>query len=184
MTRRLAWRVPKPVDPSGEITTDMVSDPSPWQRVRPGDRLWVRESAYYRPDATVYAADDRPGECMNGWGRKRPSIHMYRWASRLTLVVTAARIERLQEIGEADAKAEGARHFDDIKIVSHGPYGKPCRWSMENPPSTDHCLSTPRFAFANYWNKLHGLGSWAADPECVVLTFAVHNRNIDAMVTP
>ncbi len=94
----------------------------------PGDRLWVRETfalSVVDPDGpppeddhenydVIYRADpDQPG---GGWtdgdGKAipppwRPSIHMPRWASRLTLEVVSVRVERLNEISEADARAEG-----------------------------------------------------------------------------
>ena len=83
-------------------------------RYAPGDRLWVRErwavSTIYDGVAprdvaqcgVRYAAtDERLGI------KDRPSIFMPRWASRLTLTVTHVRVQRLQEISEADAKAEG-----------------------------------------------------------------------------
>lgn len=84
-------------------------------RVIPGDRFWVRET--WRPlgdgplsectgpkDITFLATDP---EALAAQVNYRPSIHMPRWASRLTLKVTARRIERLQAISDADAIAEG-----------------------------------------------------------------------------
>lgn len=101
----------------------------------PGDRLWVRET--WRAlecrsdgiDGMLYRADGRfvpiaSREAGDRWteaydngrhGTKwRPSIHMPRWASRLTLDITDVRVQRLQEISEEDAKAEGARVPDHI----------------------------------------------------------------------
>jgi len=83
---------------------------------RPGDRLWVRETwgidpndmAIDLPDRAnriVYRADDSEDRPYH-WGWHSP-IYMPRWASRLTLEVTAVRVEQVQEITEADAKAEG-----------------------------------------------------------------------------
>jgi hypothetical protein len=87
----------------------------------PGDRLWVRETWHVRgiywsmpikqsqgaaSDAFVYAATP-PDGWLGGW---RPSIHMPRWASRITLDVLNVRAERVEDISEADAKAEG---FED-----------------------------------------------------------------------
>ena len=73
----------------------------------PGDRLWVRETwdtdgktIAYRATTPETTTDPEPM-------RWRPSIHMPRWASRLTLAVTSVRVERVQEITEADARAEG-----------------------------------------------------------------------------
>lgn len=92
---------------------------------KPGDTLWVRETWYcddYRvqrgpykevdgaKEMTVYRADDpTPYEAEQPtW---RPSIHMPRWASRITLRVTDVRVERVQDISEEDAIAEGIQVF-------------------------------------------------------------------------
>jgi hypothetical protein len=106
---------------------------------------------------------------------------MPRWASRLTLIVPATKTERLQNISEDDAEAEGARHFPDIRNNSFTH--PPCRWSMEDPQSTDQCLLTARFAFANHWIKWHASDQdgWDANPEVVALTVAVHKHNIDRL---
>lgn len=102
---------------------------------QPGDRLWVRETwcyatdsfavtvgAGYKADGAVVLRGDLPlstipdgSQVFNGHAEKwptnvtrwRPSIHMPRWASRLTLELTGVRVERLQDITEADAIAEG-----------------------------------------------------------------------------
>lgn len=98
---------------------------APWQ---PGDLLWVRETIQClghdgKYENIYYTADDLiPGDAWsklrkilkNEWTMYRgvhnariPSIHMPRWASRITLLVKAVRVERLQSISEADARAEG-----------------------------------------------------------------------------
>lgn len=101
-----------------------------------GDRLWVRESIYVdlidfdykRPpkdrDMLYYRAD---GECCQqipecscaevGKPKWRPSIHMPRWASRLTLEVTDVRVQRVQEIGHQDAMAEGCAGCADTSLL-------------------------------------------------------------------
>lgn len=91
-----------------------------------GDRLWVRESMHMDKDGVwLYSADDDSVGCdradesaMISWAHHKesehcPSIHMPRWASRITLEITGVRVERLQDIGEADAKAEGVAAWHD-----------------------------------------------------------------------
>lgn len=80
----------------------------------PGDRLWVRESFMLTtPETPLYKASYGPGKHVSPWA---PSIHMPRWASRITLEITRVRVERVQQISEADALAEGVspsrRDFD------------------------------------------------------------------------
>jgi hypothetical protein len=136
---------------------------------RPGDTLWVRErwclmdpeswgTEGSRPrgprgEAAYYAATDGYVEGDDGRSPWRPSIHMPRWASRLTLEVADVRMQRLQDISEADACAEGAKYWPGIPDTH--PYGLGARWSMEIPDSTGSCLGSARKAFANAWNKLH-----------------------------
>lgn len=144
-----------------------------------GDHLWLRETWLegacwydparcgplnpYDPDFAVYYRSD--GElawakyvgCTRHSGGWRPSIHMPRWASRITLEITGVRVEKLAAITDADAIAEGARRFDDIPLDPwhRDPRTAP-RWSMGDPATTGHCMETPRLAFGNYWNKLAG----------------------------
>ncbi len=102
MTRRIAWKPLRLIGEGGFGRVGLLQDPSPWQRVQPGDRLWVRENWQSdvrnvgRPPRDVprtepvwFAAGgdpiNSPGAFAiqaTGW---RPSIHMPRWASRLTL---------------------------------------------------------------------------------------------------
>lgn len=78
-----------------------------------GDRLWVRESGWQSPDDGTdfdweYDANKPDVDSLKaaGWIR-RPSIHMPRTASRITLEVTGVRVERINDISESDAFAEG-----------------------------------------------------------------------------
>jgi hypothetical protein len=128
---------------------------------QPGDRLWVRETFCLDDNGhdewPIFHADEaalptRPATRKPA--RWTPSIHMPRWASRIQLEVVSVRVQRLQDISEADAQAEGARRFPDIPMGM--PSSNPCRWSMESPTSTDQCLSTARWAFANYFCKVNG----------------------------
>lgn len=146
----------------------------------PGDRLWVRET--WRPAvsaadpwhvAVAYAADGRVKHWdwasdadFGDWRLPKrakhgdvPSIHMPRWASRLTLIVEDVRVQRLQEITLGDICAEGlARSIYDFRPVQRG-----------------------FDAFADLWNSLHGPEAWDANPWVCALTFTVHKTNIDQM---
>lgn len=130
---------------------------------RCGDRLWVREAAYFAPDAIAFAVDNpplAPGEMVQGFGRRRSAIHMPRWASRLTLSVTDARVQRVQDISEADAIAEGC----------------PCR-TPEELAGMD-----ARGWFRDLWDSLNTKRGydWDANPWVAAVTFSVQQRNIDA----
>ncbi len=74
-----------------------------------GDTLWVRETFSLSPDGPIYRASGSDAGMLEPGDRIvwRPSIHMPRWAARLFLRVTDVRVERLQDISEADAIAEG-----------------------------------------------------------------------------
>lgn len=76
---------------------------------------------------------------------------MPREACRIVLEVVEVRLERLQDITEEGAIASGVKHFD--KLPNIHPWGQDPRWSMEEPVSTEECLGTARFAYANWWNK-------------------------------
>lgn len=72
---------------------------------QPGDQLYVRETFYaFLGWKVLYRADDDGFLPDDGW---RPSIHMPRWASRITLEITSVRVERLQDISTEDCIAEG-----------------------------------------------------------------------------
>ena len=125
---------------------------------QPGDRLWVRET-FARIDGqtrpwietdyqATYTHGDRLGDTLGIKKRWTPSIHMPRHASRITLEVTGVRVERLQDISEADAIAEGVRNS------LHLPGG---RFAREN--------------FEHLWWTIHGDGSWESNPWVWVIEF-------------
>jgi hypothetical protein len=114
----------------------------------PGNRLWVRETWAAMVDSSTLRAKRKPlptdsrrfradGEMDPGF-TWRPSIHMPRWASRLTLEITSVRVERLQEISEHDATAEGFNRLTrDCKVPKFRAlwdslYAKQAPWS-DNP---------------------------------------------------
>jgi hypothetical protein len=153
-----------------------------------GDRLWVRENhavvprtAYrmsegvqqtLRPednhDAAVYQA---------GWerskpGRWRPSIHMPRWASRLTLTVKDVKIERLKNISRDDAIAEG---LIKVQLASPLAIEMGCDWGFEG----DSRHGSPVSAYSALWNHINGDGAWDENPWVAAVTFEVIKDNID-----
>lgn len=158
-TRRPAWRKP--------CVRTAAS------RIMVGDRVWVKENWRVGPGydhwpprdvpaiATVwYEATGEPsavlGTPIGFAGKLRPSIHMPRRVSRLTLVVTDVRAERLQDISREDCIAEGMEGLADVWAGWHQSY-------------------------AALYERIHGKGAWAANPEVVVITFTVHKGNIDAL---
>lgn len=142
-----------------------------------GDRLWVRENFALGFDlddhdmpigdepkpffASTYDGRmwlDRDTDEWRDEPRWTPSIHMPRWASRLTLVVTGVKVERLNDISEENARAEG---WPGPETVLGYPIIEPRKW------------------FAGLWDALHGPGSWFANPWIVAVSFVTHMRNID-----
>lgn len=134
----------------------------------PGDRLWVRETfahaTNFPPAVRYYATDD-----VHELRRKRPAIHMPRWASRLTLTVTQVRVQRLHDITEIDSSDEGA----------------PCCVMDDDGKFYENQGGTYRCGFVGLWNSINGKrtgAAWDDNPWIVALTFTVEKRNIDAKV--
>lgn len=139
----------------------------PWQV---GDRLWVRE-AFGAPglgfDAPPhYRADDDRPEIAWTW---KPSIHMPRRYSRLTLTVTERRVQRLQEITWEDAESEG------VWFGSQEYRDQVCIW--RDAPNALRRLRIEEYQ--RIWNSLHGPDAWDLNPWVCALTFTVEHRNID-----
>lgn len=136
---------------------------------QPGDRLWVREAFDFLPTS----GPDEPQSCeivywatggsepriapsdynpmLYGREKIRPSIHMPRWASRITLEITGVRVERLQDISEADAQAEGVQ-----PAGNHDFDGWP----------KNHVI-----AFCKLWESINGSGSWERNDWVWVIEF-------------
>jgi hypothetical protein len=145
---------------------------------QPGDRLWVRET--WMPDAprngewadtSFYGCGmsplseipecyRKPWHCLHratydgcelvGW---KPSIHMPRWACRVVLEITGVRVERLQDISNEDARAEGVlpKYADDCVALGH-------------PYNAIHL-------YRELWGHINGAGSWDANPWVWVVEF-------------
>lgn len=130
-----------------------------------GQHLWVRETwgmvRYCLPQSTntkgapqklVYAAGD-PVEKPVKW---KPSIHMRREYSRITLEITGVRVERLQDISHEDALAEGIQST---------------RFATEPLELRDQSLTLAQLAFSYLWESINGPGSWDANPFVWVIEF-------------
>lgn len=143
---------------------------------KPGDRLWVREA--WR---TVHQADALPPRHLTaahsiwyeadaphqpGYGKYRPSMFMPRWASRGLDQITSVRVERLQDISEADALAEGV----DLKTkhVYQTTHSQTRQLLLADP--------TAKRAYERLWESMNGPGSWAANPWVWVIEFKVLQR--------
>lgn len=175
-----------------------------------GDRLWVREAHRLTDDGeyecVVYEADEKDVQ-NHEWGirkiqeqcglsdewakphmKKRPSIHMPRWASRLTLVVTNVRVQRLQDISDKDAVSEGIKEVSaEWPPCPKGGYeGAPYPSYADYGPNANGCFSgygAARLSFMKLWNSLNddsGYG-WNDNPWVAAYTFTVHQENIDRM---
>ncbi|MDG9927463.1 MULTISPECIES: hypothetical protein [unclassified Pseudomonas] len=143
---------------------------------QPGDRLWVRESLHYDCEyGHYYAAGGRLGETVylcslfddvkaqTGYSydgllpeRSVPSIHLHRRYSRILLEIVSVRVERLQDISEEQALAEGIAHAGD---------------GLFHVEDSQHLADDPRESFASLWESINGDGSWAANPWCWAVEF-------------
>ncbi|QLS66719.1 hypothetical protein [Citrobacter sp. RHBSTW-00881] len=132
--------------------------PCPFGEV--GDRIWVRETFGDCGERLVYRADTDDGaQCkVKRW---TPSIHMPRWASRITLEITGVRVERLQNISDEDVDAEGfAGDYPTSALPALFP-GEPSDWSHL---SMQDCYGV-------LWKSIYGEESWQANPWVWVITF-------------
>lgn len=136
---------------------------------QPGDRLWVREAWTHcdRCGRTDYQADvNKPRNCRHcdaSLGNWKPSIHMFREASRITLEIISIRAERLNDISEEDAKAEG------IHKIAHGRSGYYYSAFNKEPDPKNWCH--PCSAYKELWESINGRGSWDLNPWVWVVEF-------------
>lgn len=128
------------------------------------------------PDPDLTCERDGCAQCRDdGMGPHwRPSIHMPRWASRITLEVTEVRQEWLLEITDADAQREGI--YCRPAVAGSAPTA-PWTWDANTPS-----FARPWQAFADLWNSINGKragAAWADNPLATVISFRVHRCNVD-----
>ena len=147
-----------------------------------GDRLWVRETWAHDapsleecrsrfedlfPSSLPYGPYFRADSIHENTGlRWRPSIHMPRWASRITLEITGIRVERVQDISEYDAIADGGL---ESMIEDH-------IWYI---PGTDpKTTRDPIYAFEHIWNSCYSARAlgWDVNPWVWVVEFKKVNQ--------
>jgi len=125
---------------------------------QPGDRLWMRETwcdDWEKSRGIVYRADGGLDADMSDAGCTwRPSIHMPRRASRITLEIGGVRVQRLQDISRGDAMDEGCP-FQNLNV--------------------DAARTDPVGWFRNLWESLHGASAWDANPWVWALEFKRHS---------
>lgn len=136
-----------------------------------GDRLWVRETFRLFDSSVECSCEDHCScSCYHGKPLYRangddtecrwtPSIHMPRWASRITLEITAVRVERLNDISQEDAQAEG------MELTGWRP-------TYADPDSGGE-VWTPYDNFAQLWESIYGEENWQANPWVWVIEFKV-----------
>jgi hypothetical protein len=155
-------------------------------RYAPGDRVYVREhwktslayddlapSEMGGEETVLYLADgalsephpDMPERIV---GRHRQAMHMPRWASRMWLEITDVRVQRLQDISEADCVAEGIEH---VTTTPSGDFYQ----NFQNPT----CPLMAYGAYRSLWDHINGDGAWDANPWVCCYSFQVHLGNID-----
>ena len=142
---------------------------------QPGDRLWVRETFATCGSRVRYRADqadpnDYPGVNFQPW---RPSIHMPRSASRITLEITDVRVQRLHDITCEDILAEGVRvpaceQTGNALIDISTPDGPGAFLTREQFKNPDALL---RAHWAALWCAINGRASWDANPWVWAITF-------------
>ena len=154
-----------------------------------GDRLWAREGCLFTPALITPDGEDgmtayhpsvwyrADGDCprQNDYTFSRSSRHMPKWASRLTLIVEGVKVERLHDISEEDAKAEGAHRRGRIGDDPMHP-----EWTMTGDGWRN---DTPLGAFKFFWDSINakrGYG-WSENPWVVAVSFRPVAANIDRM---
>lgn len=167
---------------------------APECRFKAGERLWVRETFGYHGCSKAYGcvryrADNFWHHCLSndadepaklgskcrhnneGWAdpkkvQWRSPIHMPRWASRITLEITGVKVERLQDIDDWGAIAEGIDEPDWHKSYgnSDGDFIEPEGVAVE--------------AFRELWDEIHGPDSWSANPWVWVISFRMIEKKV------
>ncbi len=136
----------------------------------PGERLWVRE-AWARTrclgqEMVVFRTADNRTDYGGPW---KPGIHLRRADARLVLEIEAVRVERVRDITEEDARAEGVRRIGEQ--YKNWPTDGPNFYTVELMDAFAFNQPTARDCFSGLWEHINGLGSWDANPWVWVIQF-------------
>lgn len=144
-----------------------------------GLRLWVRENFYVQRSLGIELTEIQPIHYAVDVDRnevedyvRHSCIHMPRWASRITLEVTDVRVQRLQDISEEDAKAEGVeplsmtqKEIADLQISDVSPFEKEL-FRLMGPGSFSY-----KATFQMFWSEIYGKGSWDSNDWVRAISF-------------
>ena len=174
------------------IESDGLPGKSQRLRYAPGDRLYVREhwftwgifddlapSQLTGKEGVSYIADSHEGPRP---GKFRQGIHMPRWASRITLTVTDVRVERLRDISEADAQAEGITRIG-AEYIARGSTewdAGPNFYQVDIGGGSMND-ATAVAVYMRLWDWINGEGAAEANPWVAAYTFTVNHGNIDQL---
>ena len=161
--------------------------PTRYQKLKPGDLLWVQETfvefvgwrrgaGHYGMSYGTIGSDARAPAHMLDVERKvhqRQAKDMVRGQSRLTLEVDRTWSARLGDIGLSDILASGIVETWQGSLGGYAPFA-------DTVPSCGD--SSPRAAFEKFWNVCHGRDSWRPNLEVVAIAFRAHGENVNALV--
>jgi len=201
-TRRILNIYEPPFGP-GNTPDDVVvssykgkSTPPYRQKFKIGDRLVVREAFSgpyaYKPKENPprewpagtpiwFWADGNPEQ--GDWGKPKPGMHLPQIFSRLTLHVTDVRVEKLHDISDEDAIAEGIEPVEDPRSQGqiHWKDYETYEYKHVRQP-TPHAVvpfEKPWRSYCSLWEEINGHGSWVVNPWVTATTFTVDRRNIE-----
>lgn len=186
-TRRLLKGSTEFNGPYNHLYLEVHKDCDGWRNIchygKPCDRLWVKEKFAVQPSLWKKSHDEQPihylADCemqeIEDYVVKSP-IYMPRWASRLILEIINVRIERLQDISEEDAKAEGAIELEKF----YDKKGNNLGWNNYSFESENcsHNAVTAKEAFSIFWDYINGQNSWQQNPWVWVIEFKRVNTEV------
>lgn len=134
-----------------------------FQKWKPGDLLWVRETWTTEGHTTKHYAYRADHDSISNVGRWKPSIHMPKTAARIWLQVESVGVERLQDISEEDAISEGINWIDVEPEVGMRAY--------RDYVNCENDFLTPIQSYATLWQSINGPESWEQNPFVWVIKF-------------